>query len=139
MKVCTKCKEAKALSEFRVVNAATGRHAAYCKSCQRQVSRDHYSANRETHKRRVISNSQERAVKNREWFKEFKASLSCNRCGEDHIAVLDFHHSDPATKEQAVGTMLYSWSKEAILQEIAKCEVLCSNCHRKHHWDEKQT
>ena len=26
-----------------------------------------------------------------------------------------------------------AWSKKRILAEAAKCEVLCANCHAKHH------
>jgi hypothetical protein len=75
----------------------------------------------------------------REWIATLKGTLKCNRCPEDHPAVLDFHHSDPNEKEgtvsQAVNAM---WSKKRILAEIAKCEVLCACCHRKLHWGERQ-
>jgi hypothetical protein len=57
----------------------------------------------------------------------------CKRCGlEDHPSVYDFHHTDPATKE-------FTWDKlrlkewGSVLLELDKCELLCSNCHRKHH------
>lgn len=56
-------------------------------------------------------------------------------CGESHIAVLDFHHIDPSQKEFSVAVLLRlsDWSK--IETEIKKCKLVCSNCHRKHHFD----
>lgn len=71
-----------------------------------------------------------------QWFRDFKKTLGCNRCGENHWACLEFHHKDPKEKE----FMLYQvvsngWSKKKILKEVAKCEVLCANCHRKEHAD----
>lgn len=57
---------------------------------------------------------------------------ACVRCGEDHPACLDFHHIDPSKKVISIANAVRSsWSKERLLTEIAKCEVLCSNCHRK--------
>ena len=57
----------------------------------------------------------------------------CLLCGYDKCpAALEFHHVDPSIKDSAVSQMLYN-SKEKIEIEIAKCVVLCSNCHRKHH------
>jgi len=63
-----------------------------------------------------------------------KTELGCARCGEDDPRCLDFHHLDPATKTSTVARLYRgTWSWDRILQEIALCEVLCANCHRKEH------
>jgi hypothetical protein len=48
---------------------------------------------------------------------------------------LDFHHADPAEKDidPAQAVSLKGWSIDRIRAEIAKCAVLCANCHRKAH------
>lgn len=62
----------------------------------------------------------------------------CSRCSEKHPACLDFHHRDG--KKDKLGNIgeIRRFSYRRILEEIAKCDVLCANCHRKHHWDERQ-
>ncbi len=73
----------------------------------------------------------------REWWSELKATKSCERCGERAPECLHFHHLDPSTKEFDLGdAAAHGRSKERILAEIAKCAVLCANCHLKLHWDE---
>src|SRR5271169_5563243 len=68
------------------------------------------------------------------WLQELKSTLKCARCPENHVAVLDFHHRDPNIKELQLSRVANRlWSYEKIRQEITKCEVLCSNCHRKEH------
>jgi hypothetical protein len=69
-----------------------------------------------------------------EWFVELKARLVCATCGENHPACLQFHHPDPTAKEAGVSDAVRrGWSRKRILTELAKCEVLCANCHAKHH------
>ena len=51
--------------------------------------------------------------------------------------VLDFHHIDPTKKEKNLSNMIRSNSFKSVLQEIEKCIVLCSNCHRDLHYQEK--
>lgn len=54
----------------------------------------------------------------------------CKECDESDARCLDFHHRDPKDKILCVSQMcLHSWNK--VLSEIEKCDVLCSNCHRK--------
>jgi 5-methylcytosine-specific restriction endonuclease McrA len=62
---------------------------------------------------------------------------SCQECGEDHPAALNFHHRDPSTKSFDVNSKTLSmpnkipWS--TMRDEIEKCDLLCGNCHNKHH------
>lgn len=58
----------------------------------------------------------------------------CSICGYDRcIAALEFHHKDPAQKDFAIsgGGVTRSWNK--IKEELDKCILLCSNCHREIH------
>ena len=59
----------------------------------------------------------------------------CNRCSENHPATLQFHHTDPNVKEFCLSDAHKNgWNDQRILDEIAKCEILCANCHAKEHW-----
>jgi len=69
-----------------------------------------------------------------EWFQKYKSTLKCEICGESDPIVLDFHHNDPAEKKYLVSNMVRDGnSLDTIKNEIAKCIVLCCNCHRKIH------
>jgi len=60
----------------------------------------------------------------------------CRICGEKDPACLDFHHRDPTTKEGHIGEFR-RFGAARLPAEIAKCDVLCANCHRKFHRDER--
>lgn len=80
--------------------------------------------------------SLQRRSRLRSWANDQKSARCCQNCGEDDAAVLDFHHREPGDKKMPVGKMItYGYGKEKLLNEIQKCEVLCSNCHRKNHYD----
>lgn len=75
-----------------------------------------------------------RNKKNILFYLEKKLQLKCSRCEENHISCLEFHHLDHNLKEYTISNIIKSSLKKA-LKEIDKCIVLCSNCHRKEHWD----
>lgn len=86
---------------------------------------------KETSKR----NDAARRLRLKIWWYERRKSLRCLICGEKHIATLDFHHKDPLNKVKSVRELVRDkYRIEKIEEEIAKCVVLCSNCHRKFHW-----
>lgn len=90
---------------------------------------------------RVERERQTKLARRRElvaWFMELKGQLACARCGEDHPGCLQFHHPDPTAKEISVcDAVRRGWSRKRILSELSKCEVLCANCHAKHHAKER--
>lgn len=65
-------------------------------------------------------------------------SQGCIRCGEKHPACLDFHHRNGKLNKLGNIGQIRRYSFPRILAEIEKCDVLCANCHRKHHYDERQ-
>lgn len=60
----------------------------------------------------------------------------CAKCsGTFHPAAYDFHHIDPNEKEEGVAKLLQSYAVDhpKVQQELEKCILLCSNCHREIH------
>lgn len=65
----------------------------------------------------------------REWCRKnraaFMAGKSCVKCGATESLEVD--HIDPSTK---IHHAIWSWSAERRAAELAKCQVLCTECHK---------
>jgi len=59
----------------------------------------------------------------------------CKVCKYDrNLSALEFHHRDPNGKDSQLDMRtLSNRSMEYILEEVSKCDLLCSNCHREYH------
>lgn len=63
----------------------------------------------------------------------------CARCGQSFPDyVYDFHHRDPSEKEGSPGDVISKWSMRRMAEEVVKCDLLCANCHRITHNDERK-
>lgn len=66
--------------------------------------------------------------------REHKLTHGCADCGyRAHHAALEFHHSGGDKKIN----LSFAKSLGQARREMEKCKVLCSNCHRIHHWNER--
>lgn len=129
---CSTCGVDKPDSEFHFKNKAKGKLSTKCKECTKAYLQEHYKQNKTEYKGRSKRDRSKTYSKFREFVTSMK--LACAECGENHPAVLDFHHTDPSTKEANPSQIS---SKTKFLKEIEKCIVLCSNCHRKLHWNQR--
>ena len=96
---------------------------------RKQSQRDHYYRNKD----RYLKRNRERKKRLKRQWLEFKGSLSCEMCGENHISTLDFHHIEKHPDNRAVNKLVSNYNFKEAYEEIKKCAVLCANCHRKHH------
>lgn len=74
-------------------------------------------------------NNRLRADLKRDAVNQYKVEQGCVDCGYNaHPWALEFDHLPGAAKVKTVASMMYS-SWQVIWAEIAKCEVVCANCH----------
>jgi len=62
-----------------------------------------------------------------------KVERGCHDCGSKALPpyCYDFDHRDPASKEWNISELVRKVSSmQRIADEIDKCDVVCSNCHR---------
>jgi hypothetical protein len=86
---------------------------------------------RDLHLASKSRNNKRRGERNKEWLKNYKATLSC-ACGEHDPVCLDFHHTNPDEKSNGVAYFIKA-SLTRLKEEIAKCIPICAHCHRKGH------
>jgi len=64
------------------------------------------------------------------YIQEMKSSSPCLDCKVSYpYYVMDFDHVR-GRKQKNVMELINTLSKKKIDEEIAKCEIVCSNCHR---------
>lgn len=135
-KICSKCKIEKPISEFRWKNKAKGIMHSQCKECQKAQEKVHYQESKE---RQIAVKETAQFQKNRNiQLVENARAVGCRKCGEKRSYVLDFHHKNPEEKENVIAHMLKSSGEDKLIAELAKCDVLCANCHREFHFLNKE-
>lgn len=128
-RICSKCNKEKPIDEFLFRNKKKKQYHSACGVCYKKQRKIAYEKNKVYY----LTKNKRLKNRNREWLLEHKKNESCYCCGENDIAVLDFHHIKQKTKE--VSKMVSNTASiDTIKKEINKCVVLCSNCHRKIHY-----
>lgn len=72
-----------------------------------------------THKKRRV-----------EWIQQLKKATGCSICGYHKcFRALHFHHRDPDSKSFSISDQMHRVSWIRLEEELAKCDILCANCH----------
>jgi hypothetical protein len=126
MKTCPKCGRCLPESDFGV--RSNGKPQHWCRVCHCSYQREYYKR----HKDYYIKLQDERVKRNRRVIRQAK-NVGCADCGQRYPQyVMDFDHRPGETKcfnlSVAAGQPRLSLKK--IAEEIAKCDVVCANCHR---------
>jgi hypothetical protein len=125
MKRCARCGQTKPLSEFHKNRRRRDGVQTYCKRCRAVIDHDRYERLRGT---RVPTRTWERG--RAEWLLSLKTGRPCTDCGRLFPPqVLQWDHLPGAPKLGEISTGLRGRSRDDILDEIAKCELVCTNCH----------
>ena len=134
MKKCSKCKIEKGLNEFAKNKQQKDGLANQCKKCHKMYADAFAKKYPEVIKERRYK----RKLVHRRWYLDILSQLSCFECDEDDNRVLDWHHEDPESKKGQIGDMVNRLTaRKRIIAEMKKCIVICSNCHRKLHYNDK--
>jgi len=151
-KQCWDCKEVKPLEAFCVSRRNEDGLNSMCKACNARRAKRIRDAKPKTPsrvkepvalvvksikihdpeeaRRKHQEGKRLRGIANKAKVDKIKLESGCVDCGYNaHSEAMDLDHLPGFEKHKAVSSMMTkSWSR--IEEEIAKCDVVCSNCHR---------
>lgn len=127
---CANCKRTLPAQAFARSTARPSGRGVYCRACKRDYSREWYRRNKAEQGARVAANTKLYIERNRAFVNEVKAE-PCQDCGHCFDPeVMEFDH-DRGEKRQTISDLVRRASSTAnIADEIAKCDLVCANCHR---------
>jgi hypothetical protein len=97
-----------------------------CKDCRREYIR----RRGDLHRRQSQQARDKRRAIARAYVTDLLRSGTCRDCGLADPAVLEFDHVGPKTME--VGKLVReAYRLERVAAEIANCQLVCANCHRR--------
>lgn len=123
-KLCIGCKKTRPIKEFRQCGTEK-RRIARCRACDRLNRAEKYKNNKSYY---AESNRKTQAKLRRiVMHHKSKPCMDCNKLYPPYV--MDFDHVY-GEKIDKVSRLVFFGSEKLILDEIAKCEVVCANCHR---------
>lgn len=117
------------MEEFAWRRKAKGQRDNYCRPCRTAYGQEHYAANRERYIKLAGVRKKAVVLERVEFLVEFFKANPCVDCGEADPVVLEFDHL--RDKEFSIAKGLQDRNWQTVLDEIAKCDVVCANCHRR--------
>lgn len=86
-------------------------------------------------KRKTYNRSLKSRGKRRNLVSELKTKEPCKDCGVDYPAhIMQFDHVR-GEKLGNISEMVRTASDADLLEEIAKCDIVCANCHAQRTWE----
>lgn len=137
-KVCRSCRERLPLASFaeRIDQGVTRRRAS-CRVCSDRV-RAARDATPKARLRACEITKQKQGVR-RAMLTEIRLASGCVDCGYNaHHSALDFDHLPGTEKKFPIMRDGLTRNLESLMNEVAKCEVVCANCHRVRTWRRRQ-
>ena len=117
MRICTTCKK----------NEPRNNSSSYCKSCHNEYQKAYYKNN----PRSINESSKKRRKEIREMVINAK-DIPCMDCGKEYpYYVMDLDHRPGVDKKFPLSIAASKCrALKTVQEEIDKCDVVCSNCHR---------
>lgn len=102
------------------------------KAGQAVAARRHYEKNRDKMIARAKKNTVAQRIMIRQAIDDYLAVRACVDCGEADRVVLEFDHRPEEPKRFDLGNANRDgYGLASVLQEMAKCDIRCANCHRR--------
>jgi hypothetical protein len=131
-KTCKACKVSKSLNEFHF-HQGKYRHGLpfpNCKECHNKKILNYHTSNKKI-VNEIIQKSRLKTHKLKRALILLIKSRPCHDCGKSfHPYAMEFDHKDPSIKYFGIGTHGKLYSVEMLMNEIKKCDVVCSVCHK---------
>lgn len=128
VKSCSKCGEKKPTTQFpaRSEKGREGERHSHCIECARWYVRQHYQRNRQKWIQKSMAQHAALKVK-----LDLIKSKPCADCGKQYPPhAMDFDHLPGTVKFGNIGTLVSRVGAGRVMEEVAKCEVVCAVCHR---------
>jgi hypothetical protein len=126
---CGRCGAVKPLDDFNWRRKSRGQRDNLCRECRADYKHEHYLANRQRYVDQARVRKQVLALERTIYLIEYFRTHPCVDCGEHDAVVLEFDHLGDKSFDVAQALPYRRW--QSLLDEIAKCEVVCANCHRR--------
>jgi hypothetical protein len=129
MRRCGRCEQEKPVGEFAWRRRARRQRDNYCRPCRVEYHREHYLANKQRYIAQARQHKKALLEERTQYLVAFFREHPCVDCGEKDPIVLEFDYLRDKKFSISEGVQGRRW--QDVLDEIAKCEVVCANCHRR--------